>query len=289
MKKICVVTDDNSGFNKEEASKLGIKILKMPFIINSETYYENENITKEEYFEKLYSNEDISTSQPSIGSIISLWEELLKEYEYIIHIPMSSGLSASYETALNLSLDYKGRVIVVNNHRISVTLKQSVRDCLTLISKGLDPLEIKDILEKEGSNASIYIAVDTLKFLRKGGRITPAASVIGDTLHIKPVLELFEGKLDAYKKCIGTKASINALKTAIKNDLNTKFKDCSKDELVFQAAYTGNDDSLIKSIVNELKEELNITDEINIDHLSLSVTTHIGKGALALTVSKKIL
>lgn len=288
MNKICIVTDDNSGFNIEEANKLGIKIIKMPIIIDSNIYYENESISKEEFFNKLYSDSNISTSQPSPGSIISLWDELLKNYDYILHIPMSSGLSASCETATNLALDYNDKVLVVNNHRISVTLKQSIYDAITLINKGLDPKEIKKILENNGHNSSIYIMVDTLKFLKKGGRITPAASIIGDTLHIKPVLQLFEGKLDAYKKCVGTKSAINALKSAIKNDLETKFKDHSKDELVFSCAYTGNDDSLIKMLSKEIKEEFNIKDEIIIDHLSLSVTTHIGKGALALTISKKV-
>ena len=288
MNKICIVTDDNSGFNIEEANKLGIKIIKMPIIIDSNIYYENESISKEEFFNKLYSDSNISTSQPSPGSIISLWDELLKNYDYILHIPMSSGLSTSCETATNLALDYNDKVLVVDNHRISVTLKQSIYDAITLINKGLDPKEIKKILENNGHNSSIYIMVDTLKFLKKGGRITPAAGIIGDTLHIKPVLQLFEGKLDAYKKCVGTKSAINALKSAIKNDLETKFKDYSKDELVFSCAYTGNDDSLIKMLSKEIKEEFNIKDKIIIDHLSLSVTTHIGKGALALTISKKV-
>ena len=290
-KKIVVITDDNSGFSKEEANKLNIKVLKMPIIIDGEVFFENETITKEEFFDKLNKNEDISTSQPSPGIILEMWENLLKEYDYILHIPMSSGLSASCQTALTLAeeKEFKDKVFVVDNHRISVTLKQSVYDAITLINKGLNPKEIKEKLESEASNASIYISVDTLKYLKKGGRITPSAALIGEALHIKPVLQLFGGKLDSYKKCLGTKQAVNALKTAIKNDLETKFKDCSRDELVFSAAYTGKDDTIIKKVVEEIKEELNIDTPIIIDHLSLSVSTHIGEGALALTISKKVL
>ncbi len=290
-KKIVVITDDNSGFNKEEANKLNIKVLKMPIIIDGEVFFENETITKEEFFDRLNKNEDISTSQPSPGIILEMWESLLKEYDYILHIPMSSGLSASCQTALSLAeeKEFKDKVFVIDNHRISVTLKQSVYDAITLINKGLNPKEIKEKLESEASNASIYISVDTLKYLKKGGRITPSAALIGEALHIKPVLQLFGGKLDSYKKCLGTKQAVNALKTAIKNDLETKFKDYSRDELVFSAAYTGKDDTIIKKVVEEIKEELNIDTPIIIDHLSLSVSTHIGEGALALTISKKVL
>ncbi len=290
-KKIVVITDDNSGFNKEEANKLNIKVLKMPIIIDGEVFFENETITKEEFFDRLNKNEDISTSQPSPGIILEMWENLLKEYDYILHIPMSSGLSASCQTALSLAeeKEFKDKVFVVDNHRISVTLKQSVYDAITLINKGLTPKEIKEKLENEAGNASIYISVDTLKYLKKGGRITPSAALIGEALHIKPVLQLFGGKLDSYKKCLGTKQAVNALKTAIKNDLETKFKDCPRNELVFSAAYTGKDDTIIKKVVEEIKEELNIDTPIIIDHLSLSVSTHIGEGALALTISKKVL
>ena len=290
-KKIVVITDDNSGFNKEEANKLNIKVLKMPIIIDGEVFFENETITKEEFFDRLNKNEDISTSQPSPGIILEMWESLLKEYDYILHIPMSSGLSASCQTALSLAeeKEFKDKVFVIDNHRISVTLKQSVYDAITLINKGLNPKEIKEKLESEASNASIYISVDTLKYLKKGGRITPSAALIGEALHIKPVLQLFGGKLDSYKKCLGTKQAVNTLKTAIKNDLETKFKDYSRDELVFSAAYTGKDDTIIKKVVEEIKEELNINTPIIIDHLSLSVSTHIGEGALALTISKKVL
>ena len=290
-KKIVVITDDNSGFNKEEANKLNIKVLKMPIIINGEVFFENETITKEEFFDRLNKNEDISTSQPSPGIILEMWESLLKEYDYILHIPMSSGLSATVETAKSLAseAEFKDKIFVVDNHRISVTLKQSIYDAITLINKGLKPNEIKEYLEKEASNASIYIAVDTLKYLKKGGRISPSAALIGETLHIKPVLQLFGGKLDSYKKCLGTKQAVNALKTAIENDLENKFKDSKPNELVFSAAYTGKDDTIIKKVVEELKTELNIDSPIIIDHLSLSVSTHIGEGALALTISKKVL
>ncbi len=290
-KKIVVITDDNSGFNKEEANKLNVKVLKMPIIIDGEVFFEDETISKDEFFNRLNNDEDISTSQPSPGIVLEMWENLLKEYDYILHIPMSSGLSASCQTALSLAeeKEFKDKVYVIDNHRISVTLKQSVYDAITLINKGLSPKEIKEILEKEASNASIYISVDTLKYLKKGGRITPSAALIGEALHIKPVLQLFGGKLDSYKKCLGTKQAVNALKTAIKNDLDAKFKDCSRDELVFSAAYTGKDDAIIKKVVEEIKNELNINTPIIIDHLSLSVSTHIGEGALALTISKKVL
>lgn len=288
QQKICIVTDDNAELTKEEINKFDIKVINMPLVIDGEVYFENINITKDEFLDLLNKDVDIKTSQPSPGIILETWSNLLKEYDYIIHIPMSSGLSNSYQTALSLSEDFPNRVFVIDNHRISVTLKQSIFDCITLINENKSPKEIKEILEKEGSNASIYIAVDTLKYLKKGGRITPAGYLIGDALHVKPTLSLYEGKLDVFKKSIGNKAAINTIKIAIFDDLKNKFKDYSIDDLKISFAYTGKDDTLIKRIANEIYEELGIKEIPIIDHLSLSITTHIGEGAIAATISKVI-
>lgn len=282
---IAVVTDSNAGFSKEEAEKLNINILRMPIIIDNEIYYEGQNLSYEEFFQKQEKGCDIKTSQPAPYELVELWTNLLKEYDAVLHIPMSSGLSNSTQSAKLLAEDeFPNKVFVVDNHRISVTLKQSVYDALYLISKGYSPLEIKNILEKESFNSTIYIMVNTLKYLKKGGRITPAAALIGTALHLKPVLSIYGEKLDAYAKCLGTKKAKATLISAIENDLNNKFKDIDRNKLIISMAYTHN----IKE-ANVFKEELmkkfNLKDII-MDPLSLSVSTHIGPGALACTVSK---
>lgn len=165
--KICIITDDNSGFTKDEANKLGIKILRMPIIINGECYFENETINSDLFYKYLEEDKDVKTSQPSPGEVINLWDETLKNYDAIIHMPMSSGLSESCHSALMLAEDYKDKVFVVDNHRISITLKRAVYDALNLIKLGKKPAEIKDFLENTKSESVIYIMVDTLKYLKK--------------------------------------------------------------------------------------------------------------------------
>ena len=234
--KIAIVTDTNSGITQEEAKKLGIYLIAMPFFINDNTYYEGITLSQEEFFKKLEADKNISTSQPSPGTVIELWDNLLKDYDYILHIPMSSGLSSSMETARMLSSDYEGKVLVVDNKRISVTFRQSILDALYLIEKGLSAKEIQEILEKEALESIIYVTVDTLKYLEKGGRITPAVAALGSMFNIKPVLLIDGGKLDTYKKVRGLKSAQKAMIEAIKNDIENRFKGT---DYLIQTAYSG--------------------------------------------------
>ena len=225
MGKIAIVSDSNSGILPEEAERLGIYILPMPFFVNDETFYEGVNLTQEEFYKKLLEGCGISTSMPSVASVTDLWDELLKEYDEIVHIPMSSGLSSSCETAMMLAGDYEGKVFVVNNQRISVTQKQSVLDAQALAKAGKGAAEIKEILEREKLESSIYIMVDTLSYLKKGGRITPAAAALGTLLRLKPVLQIQGEKLDAFAKARTVKQAKSIMIDAMKNDFAGRFQD----------------------------------------------------------------
>lgn len=283
--KICVVTDDNAGFTKEEISELGIAVVRMPVLIDGDIYFENISIDEKTFYQRMANNADIRTSQPAPGEIMELWDNLLKSYDAIIHIPMSSGLSEECNTAKVLAQSYEGKVFVVDNHRISVTLKEAVRDALKLVKEGKTPEEIRDYLTNDALNSTIYIMVDTLKYLKKGGRITPAAALIGGALHLKPVLTILGEKLDAFKKAIGTKKAKLIMIEAIKNDLATKFKDFDKKTLVFAMAYTYDYEEAIQ-FKKEFASAIGVDEnQIEMNPLSLSVATHIGPGALAVTVS----
>ncbi len=283
--KICIVTDENSGIKKEEIVGLPIYILRMPIIIDGECFFES-SISENDFYNKQEESENICTSQPSPGEIIDLWEKLLKNYDYILHIPMSSGLSASCETALMLAEDYKDKVIVIDNHSISLTLKRSVFNALNLINDDKSPIEIKEILENEFQKTSIYIMVDTLTYLKRGGRITAAGAMIGNTLHLKPILSIDGYKLDAKAKAIGVKNAKKIMFELIKTDLETKFKDLPFDELEFGLAYTYNIESA-ETFKQEFIQEFH-PKNFKMDPLSLSIATHIGPGSLALTISRII-
>lgn len=205
MRKIAIVTDSNSGITQDEGRSLGVFVLPMPFYINEVMYLEGITLSQDEFYERLQKDETISTSQPSPGEVCGMWDNLLKEYDEIVHIPMSSGLSASCETAMGLARDYDGKVQVVDNQRISVTQRQSVLDAIALAEAGKNASEIREILEAEKLESSIYITLETLKYLKKGGRITPAAAAIGTVLNLKPVLQIQGDKLDAYSKVRGKK------------------------------------------------------------------------------------
>ena len=207
MGKIAIVTDSNSGITQAQAKEMGIHVLPMPFFIDGEMYFEDITLTQEEFYKKLGEDADISTSQPSPGDVMDLWDGLLEEYDEIIHIPMSSGLSSTCETAIALSQDYEGKVHVVDNQRISITQRQSVIDAMEMLKKGMSTDEIVDVLMKEKLQASIYITVDTLKYLKKGGRVTAAGAALGTVLNIKPVLTIQGDKLDAFAKVRGIKAA----------------------------------------------------------------------------------
>lgn len=285
--KIAIITDDAASFTKEEASKLGITILRMPMIINGEVYFQDENIDEDTFIKKLEGGEDCSTSQPSPGEVMDLWRKLLKDHDQIVHIPMSSGLSATCTTATQLAQDeeFKGKVFIVDNHRIEPTLKESVRDAVKLAQSGKTAQEIQQILNNDGPNSSIYIMVNTLKYLKKGGRITPAAALLGGALHLKPVLSIFGRKLDAYAKAIGVKKAKQVMIDAIKKDLETKFKGVPKSELYFSIAYSQNLDEA-KQFEKEFKEAIGI-DQVELNTLSCLIVTHTGPGILACTVAKR--
>lgn len=287
MNKIAIVTDSNSGITQDEGRSLGVFVLPMPFYINEVMYLEGITLSQEEFYERLQKDETISTSQPSPGEVCGMWDNLLKEYDEIVHIPMSSGLSASCETAMGLARDYDGKVQVVDNQRISVTQRQSVLDALALVKAGKNAAEIREILEAEKMESSIYITLETLKYLKKGGRITPAAAAIGTVLNLKPVLQIQGDKLDAYSKVRGKKQAKRVMLKAMKEDLDTRFAEyVKKGEMCLQMAYTGNQEEAeeFKKEVQEMFPEL----EIHMDPLSLSVACHIGHGALAVACSKKV-
>lgn len=287
MRKIAIVTDSNSGITQDEGRKFGISVLPMPFYINEVMYLEGVTLSQEEFYERLKKDEPISTSQPNPGEVCGLWDTLLKEYDEIVHIPMSSGLSASCETAMGLARDYDGKVQVVDNQRISVTQKQSVMDALTLVQAGKSAAEIREILEAESRESSIYITLETLKYLKKGGRITPAAAAIGTVLNLKPVLQIQGDKLDAYSKVRGKKQAKRVMLKAMKEDFDSRFAEYAKrGEMCLEMAYTGNQEEAeeFKKEVQEMFPDY----EIQMDPLSLSVACHIGHGALAVACSKKV-
>nr|WP_295265785.1 DegV family protein [uncultured Blautia sp.] len=244
-------------------------------------------VSPEVVYERLKNDETISTSQPSPAEVCGLWDNLLKEYDEVVHIPMSSGLSASCDTATMLSRDYDGKVEVVNNQRISVTQRQSVLDALVLRDAGKSAAEIRAKLEEEKMESSIYITLETLKYLKKGGRITPAAAAIGTVLNLKPVLQIQGEKLDAYAKVRGKKQAKRIMMKAMQEDWNTRFKQyVESGEMCLQIAYAGN-----KEEAEEFKKEVEAAFpgmDIHMDPLSLSVACHIGHGALAVACSKKV-
>ena len=283
MGKIAVVTDSNSGITQEKGKELGVHVIPMPFYIDGELFLEDITLTQEAFYEKLASDCEISTSQPAPGEVMEFWDKLLKEYDEIVHIPMSSGLSSTCETAIMLSKDYDGKVEVVNNQRISVTQKTSVLDAVRLAKAGKSALEIKESLEAEKLGASIYITVDTLKYLKKGGRITPAAAAIGTVLNLKPVLQIQGEKLDAFAKVRGWKQAKKTMLDAMEKDLLHRF---GGKKMSLLAAYTCSAEEA-KSWKEELEDRFpNYT--IDMDPLSLSVACHIGPGALAVACAKEV-
>lgn len=287
MGKIAIVTDSNSGITQDQGREMGVSVIPMPFYINEKLYLEGITLSQEEFYERLKNDEAISTSQPSPADVCGLWDTLLKNYDEIVHIPMSSGLSASCSTAMAMAQDYDGKVQVVDNQRISVTQRQSVLDALTLRDAGKSAAQIKEVLEAEKMESSIYITLETLKYLKKGGRITPAAAAIGTVLNLKPVLQIQGEKLDAYSKTRGKKQAKRVMLKAMKEDMETRFaKYAEKGEMCIQSAYTGNLEEAL-----EFKKEIEETFpgyEIVMNPLSLSVACHIGHGAIAVACSKKV-
>lgn len=285
MGSVAIVTDSNSGISQAEGKELGIYVIPMPFLVDGKLYFEDVDMNKEQFYHFLESDADLSTSQPSPGDVMDLWDKLLKEYDEIVHIPMSSGLSASCATAMGLAQEYDGKVQVVDNQRISVTMQQSVMDAKHLAATGKSAAQIKEILEKEALESSIYLVVDTLKYLKKGGRITPAAALLGSALNLKPILQIQGEKLDAYKKVRGMKAAKKNMLDAMKKDVEGRFADyVAKGQLNLHVAYT-TDEETAKQWMEEVQNafpDLTIT---RMDPLSFSITCHTGPGVLAIAAS----
>ena len=286
MSKIAIVTDSNSGITQAQAEELGIYVLPMPFMIGGETFFEGINLTQEEFYEKLRTGIPVSTSQPTPDSVLRLWRRLLLDYDQIVHIPMSSGLSGSCQTAMMLADDFDGRVQVVNNQRISVTQRRSVVDAIHLAEKGMDADQIREFLEKDKFNSSIYIMVDTLYYLKKGGRITPAAAALGTLLRLKPVLQIQGEKLDAFAKARTTASARQIMLNAVINDVTERFgrplENCG---MWIDFAHTQNEEAA-KDFQKEVLAHFPGA-ESHIDPLSLSVSCHIGPGALAVAVTMR--
>ena len=284
--RTAIVTDSNSGVSQKEAGQLGIFVLPMPFMIDGETFYEDIDLTQEEFYRKMEAGADISTSQPSPAAVTELWDRLLKEYDEIVHIPMSSGLSSSCQTARVLAEDYEAKVHVVDNHRISVTQRQSALDARDLAARGFDGGKIREILERTAKDSMIYITVDTLKYLKKGGRITPAAAALGTILRIKPILAIDGGKLDAFSKARTMNQARASMISAIQKDLSEHMKDGAARETYLEIAHTNNDE-LAREFEDQV-HELYPNTPIYTDRLSLSIACHIGPGSLALACTKKL-
>lgn len=286
MKKIAVMTDSNSGISQEEAAQLGVVVIPMPFTIDNVDYYEGINLSQKEFYELLKNGGEVTTSQPSPDSVMDAWDKALKTYDEVVYIPMSSGLSGSCQTAFMLAQDYDNKVFVVDNQRISVTLRQSVYDALNLAAKGMDGAQIRDILIKDKFNSSIYIMLDTLKYLKKGGRITPAAASFGELLKIKPVLQIQGEKLDAFAKARTISSGKSIMFNAIRDDAEKRFGGLDPDNVDIFVAYTDGCD--VDEYLKEIEAEFPGFKVIYHDPLSLSISCHIGPGAIAIACNKKL-
>ncbi len=287
MSKIAIITDSNSGITQKQGEELGIYVVPMPFMINGADYFEDINLTQSEFYEKLAEDADVSTSQPTPDSLMTLWDKVLEDHDQIIYIPMSSGLSGACQSAWMIAKEeYEGKVFVIDNQRISVTQRQSALDAKAMADAGLSAEEIRDKLMEYKFESSIYIMLDTLHYLKKGGRITPAAAALGTLLRLKPVLQIQGEKLDAFAKARTTSQGKSIMINAIKSDIETRFGGMEAGDFWIAGAYTKNLDTAL-----EWKKEVEEAfpgHEMHLDPLSLSVGCHIGPGALAVTVTKKI-
>lgn len=287
MSKVAILTDSNSGITQAESKELGVFVEPMPFYIDGELYYEDIDLTQDEFYQKLTQGGEIKTSMPITGNLMDTWEKILEDYDELVYIPMSSGLSSSCATAKMLADDYDGRVVVVDNQRISVTQKMSALEAKKLADMGKSAQEICDALMEIKSLSTIYITVDTLEYLKKGGRLTPAVAAIGSLLKIKPVLSIYGEKLDKYAMARTVKAAKQTMIEALKKDMVDVLKTDNFDEVQISIAHTQNEEAAI-AFREELLKEFPVK-EIWIDPLSLSVSCHIGPGALACTITKKLI
>lgn len=287
MSKISIMTDSNSGITQKQSVDLGVRVLPMPFLIDGETYFEDINLTQEEFYKRLAQDVTISTSQPSPESVTKAWDELLQESDSIVYIPMSSGLSGSCQTAGLLAQDYDGKVQVVDNQRISVTQRQAVLDAKELSECGKTAREIKEYLEEVKFESSIYIMLDTLKYLKKGGRITPAAAALGSALRLKPVLQIQGEKLDAFTVARTKKQGVSKMLAAMENDVINRFGGTDNiSNIHFEVAHTQNEEAALE-FIEEIKRRFGVA-KVDMAPLSLSISCHIGPGSLAIACSKAI-
>ena len=287
MMKIAVVVDSNSGITLEEAPGMGLYVLPMPFTINGETFEEGISLTQEEFYKRQLQGDEITTSQPSPETVTNLWDKLLKDHDQIVHIPMSSGLSGSCQTAMMLAEDYDGRVQVVNNQRISHTQRQSAQDAAEMVKMGMDAAAIRAELERTKMESSIYVTLDTLKYLKKGGRITPAAAALGTLLRIKPVLQIQGEKLDAFSKARTMKQAKSIMLSAAARDLETRYQDPEAEHTWLSIAHSCNEEAA-EEFAREVRRLYPKTPKIQVAPLPLSIACHIGPGSLAITCAKEM-
>lgn len=285
MPRVAVMTDSNSGITQAEGREMGVSVVPMPFTIDGDTYYEDVNLTREEFFQRMADGCDIITSQPSPADLMSMWDKALEDNDQVLYIPMSSGLSSSCQSARMFAAEYGGRVVVVNNQRISVTQKRSVEDALEMVRNGYDAARIREVLEREKLEASIYIMLDTLKYLKKGGRITPAAAAIGTLMRIKPVLQIKGERLDAFSKARTLAQGKTTMINAIHRDIETLFGGIEKGNVWLYAVH-GQVPEAFEVFKKEVEQAFP-TLPLETGHLSLSVSCHIGPGALAMACVRK--
>lgn len=286
MKTLRIVTDSHSGITQEEAKRMGVEVLPMPFTIDGKEYEEEITLSREHFFEQLRSGAQVSTSQPSLTAVTELWDRVLKEYDTIVYIPLSSGLSGSCATATALASDepYAGKVFVVDNGRASAPMLRSIMDALELQKEGCSAEQIKEILENAKGDMSIYIAVETLEYLRKGGRISAATAAVGTLLNIKPVLRLHIGLLESFQKCRGLKKAKKAMLEALRHDLETKFKEEFENGEVYMLAASSAAREVTAEWVKEIEEAFPGMEVLSGD-LSLGICCHTGPGALGVGFS----
>jgi len=285
MKKIAIMTDTNSGITEEKGRQMGVSVLAMPFTINEKHYKEGINLSREAFFKEQEEGAEIYTSMPALGEVKQRWDQLLASYDEVIYIPMSSGLSSSCESAMSMAQEYDGKVYVIDNQRISVPQKSSVEDAIALVRMGKNSEEVKQILERDRLNSDIYISVEDLKYLKKGGRITPAVATIGTILNIRPILQIHGEKLDAYAKVRGSKKAKQCIINALKDSMK-RMEVYTPEEVRVQAAYTCNEEEAARW-VDELKETFPQF-HIEAAPLPLSVACHIGAGAVAAAITKRL-
>jgi DegV family protein with EDD domain len=287
MSRVAIVTDSNSGITQADAEKNGVYVIPMPFTIDEEDYYEDINLSQDKFYELLEKGGNVMTSQPSPDDVMAMWDKLLKNYDEIVHIPMSSGLSGSCQTAFILAGDYDGKVQVVDNQRISVTQRRSVYDAVMLAKEGKSAEEIRDILVEDKFNSSIYITIPSLYYLKKGGRLTPAVAALGTILKIKPVLQIQGEKLDKYSMARTMNQAKTIMMNAIRNDMENRFGGVDPDLCEIAVAHSHNKEDAL-SYKMEIEKEFPGFKVRYVDPLSLSVSCHIGPGALAIAVVKKL-